>query len=52
MCNGIIHTSLNLDDYTIEYMNQKLNYYKALQIAASLSQEHKSFNQDFEIETR
>ena len=37
-CNGIIHTSPNLDDYDIESMNQKLNYFKALQIAASLSE--------------
>lgn len=45
------HTSLLLDDCSIEDMNQKLNYFKALQIAASLSGEHKSFNQDMEIET-
>ena len=36
-CNNQEHTSLNLDDSLIEYMNQKLNYYKALQIAASLT---------------
>ena len=33
----LLHTSPNLDDSLLEYMNQKLNYYKALQIAASLS---------------
>lgn len=37
-CSLILHTSLNLDDCIIEDMNQKLNYYKALQIAASLSE--------------
>ena len=36
-CNIPRHTSLNLDDSLLEYMNQKLNYYKALQIAASLT---------------
>lgn len=36
-CNTATHTSLNLDYNTIEYMNQKLNYFKALQIAASLT---------------
>lgn len=46
----ISQTSIELDDSRIEDMNQKLNYYKALQIAASLSSEHKSFNQDLEIE--
>jgi len=33
----MLHTSLNLDDDIIEGMNQKLNYFKALQIAASLT---------------
>lgn len=37
MCNVILHTSLELDASVLEDMNQKLNYYKALQIAASLS---------------
>ena len=30
-------TSIDTDEYRIETMNQKLNYYKALQIAASLT---------------
>ena len=34
----MIQTSIELDDSRIEDMNQKLNYYKALQIAASLSE--------------
>uniref|UniRef100_A0AAT9J9U5 ORF18 n=1 Tax=Nitrosopumilaceae spindle-shaped virus TaxID=3065433 RepID=A0AAT9J9U5_9VIRU len=38
MCNIMIQTSIELDDCSIEDMNQKLNYYKALQIAASLSE--------------
>ena len=33
----MIHTSPNLEDSLIEGMNQKINYFKALQIAASLS---------------
>ena len=36
-CNIPRHTSIDTDDYTIETMKQKLNYYKALQIAASLT---------------
>ena len=36
-CNNQEHTSVDTDDYHIETMNQKLNYYKALQIAASLT---------------
>ena len=38
MCNMILHTSIELDDCSIEDMNQKLNYYKALQIAASITE--------------
>ena len=37
MCNVMLHTSLDLDASVLEDMNQKLNYYKALQIAASLT---------------
>ena len=44
----ISHTSLNLDDSLIEYMNQKLNYYKALQIAASLSVPEVFLNKEIE----
>ena len=36
-CNTKIQTSEQIDDSLIETMNQKLNYYKALQIAASLT---------------
>ena len=36
-CNNKRHTSIDTDEYRIEAMNQKLNYYKALQIAASLT---------------
>lgn len=31
------HTSIDTDDSSIEDMNQKLNYYKALQIAAAMT---------------
>ena len=46
-CNIESHTSIDTDDYHIESMNQKLNYYKALQIAASLTprQETKGLEQ-------
>lgn len=46
MCNIMTHTSINLNDYLIEYMNQKLNYYKALQIAASLSEPEVFLNKE------
>lgn len=48
MCNGIIHTSIDLDASVLEDMNQKLNYYNALQIAASLSDGKVFLNKEIE----